>query len=710
MGDSKDRGAKGKAPRAGQVKNKTPAEIQITAEQLLREAKERQLEVIAPPPKQKISDPAELADFQLRKRKEFEDGIRRNRNNMATWVKYAQWEESQKEIQRCRSIYERALDVEHRNIPLYLKYAEMEMRNRQVNHARNIWDRAVTIMPRANQFWYKYTYMEEMLGNIAGCRQVFERWMEWQPHEQAWLGYVNLEMRYKELDRARAVYERFVLVHPDVKNWIRYARFEEQNGFINGARQVFERAVEFYGEEHMYEELYVSFARFEERQKEFERARTIFKYAMDNVPKETAAELLKSYSVFEKKHGSRVGIEDVVLNKRKLQYQEELKADATNYDAWFDYLKILEEEGNQDAVREGYEKAVANVPPVEEKRYWRRYIYLWIKYAIFEELVAENADRTRQVYRACIGLIPHKKFTFAKVWLLCAQFEVRQKCLGDARKLLGMAIGKCPKDKIFRGYIELEIQLREFERCRVLYEKFLEFDPGNCSTWIKYADLEGILGDVGRARGIYNLAINQPRLDMPEMLWKSFIDFEIEQKAFDRVRQLYERLLERTSHVKVWVSYAQFEMSLADENAVQRARVVFRKALRALQINNSEKEERVILLEAWMDFETEHGDAESKADVQKEMPKRVKKRRQIQTDDGVEAGWEEYFDYIFPSDEVAQPNLKLLAMAKQWKLQKQAEPEPEPAPTSGEDTAPSTSVADDSDAQREREDTGNQSE
>lgn len=67
-----------------------------------------------------------------------------------------------------RSIYERALDVDHRNITLWLKYTEMEMRNRQVNHARNLWDRAVTILPRANQFWYKYTYMEEMLENIAG--------------------------------------------------------------------------------------------------------------------------------------------------------------------------------------------------------------------------------------------------------------------------------------------------------------------------------------------------------------------------------------------------------------------------------------------------------------------------------------------------------------------------------------------------------------
>lgn len=67
-------GPKGKAAKT-KVKNKAPAEIQITAEQLLREAKERDLEIIPPPPKQKISDPEELADYQLRKRKGFEDSI-----------------------------------------------------------------------------------------------------------------------------------------------------------------------------------------------------------------------------------------------------------------------------------------------------------------------------------------------------------------------------------------------------------------------------------------------------------------------------------------------------------------------------------------------------------------------------------------------------------------------------------------------------------
>ncbi|XP_018020448.1 protein crooked neck-like, partial [Hyalella azteca] len=158
-------------PQVAKVKDKSPAEMQITAEQLLSEAKERELEIVPPPPRQKIADPKELQEYQLKKRRAFEDNIRKNRGNVSNWLKYSKWEEEQGEIRRAWSVYERALDVEHHNITLWLKYAEMEMRCKQVNHARNVWDRGVTILPQASQFWYKYTYMEEMLRNPAGARE-----------------------------------------------------------------------------------------------------------------------------------------------------------------------------------------------------------------------------------------------------------------------------------------------------------------------------------------------------------------------------------------------------------------------------------------------------------------------------------------------------------------------------------------------------------
>ena len=157
--------------------------MQITAEQIVREAKEHQEEEFRAP-KQKISDPEELAEYRLKKRKEFEDLIRRVRWNNAIWVKYAVWEEQQGDYPRARSVWERSLDVNYTNVSTWLKYAEMEMKAKQVNHARNVWDRAVSILPRIDQLWYKYIHMEEMLGNIAGARAVFERWMTWEPDHQ----------------------------------------------------------------------------------------------------------------------------------------------------------------------------------------------------------------------------------------------------------------------------------------------------------------------------------------------------------------------------------------------------------------------------------------------------------------------------------------------------------------------------------------------
>lgn len=45
---------------------------------------------------------------------------------------------------------------------------------------------------------------------------------------------------------------------------------------------------------------------------------------------------------------------------------------------------------------------------------------------------------------------------------------------------------------------------------------------------------------------------------MPELLWKAFIDFEIEQQEYDRARRLYSKLLKKTQHVKVKLNERKF--------------------------------------------------------------------------------------------------------------------------------------------------------
>ena len=51
-----------------------------------------------------------------------------------------------------------------------------------------------------------------------------------------------------------------------------------------------------------------------------------------------------------------------------------------------------------------------------------------------------------------------------QVWILAAQFEIRQLQLTSARKILGTGIGMCPKARLFKEYIALELQLGNIDR------------------------------------------------------------------------------------------------------------------------------------------------------------------------------------------------------------------------------------------------------
>ena len=701
--------------REGQVKNRAPAPIQISAEQIIREAADRQEPHILDPVS-KIHDAEEYQSYLSSRRKHFEDNIRYRREHIGNWVKYARFEEENKEYERSRSVFERALEVEHRSGELWLRYAELEMRNEFVNRARNILDRGVQILPRIDFLWYKYAYMEEMVGDVDKCREVFERWMAWCPDEGAWLSYARFEVRCAkddaannnnntktpDMEKATEVMKRYVNEYPCAKSFLKLGKWSEHEAKdIHLARRVYESALmELEPEEARQARVFRQFAAFEERQGEYDRARVIYRHAIQmlhleknnqhpdtsTVPDVTMEEditdnertrrdeLYKAYVSFEKKHGTKDGIENVILTKQRTNYNTKLQTNPHDYDAWFEYAKLEEDHGSPSSVRDVYERAVSNIPPNgNEKQYWKRYIYLWIYYALYEELVMKDLDRASDVYQTCIDdILPHSKFSFSKVWIYAAKLHVRRRDLNAARKLFGKAIGLCGKEKIFVEYIALELTLGEVDRCRALYNNYLKQMSYNCKAWSRYADLERSVGETDRCRALYELAVSQPALDMPELLWKGYIDFEIEEGEGDNARMLYERLLERTGHVKVWISYAQFEGTgiRIGGNGPEEARVIFNRAYDCLKEGREGmKEERVLLLDAWRVFEKSYGDGASVAAVEAKMPRRIKRKR-MQTDEetGAELGWEEYFDYHFPDDQgAASNNLKILEMAAKWK-------------------------------------------
>ncbi|CCD26043.2 Clf1p NDAI_0G02660 [Naumovozyma dairenensis CBS 421] len=691
---------------------------QISAESILKDiyAKRTQLKIKSTTtPKVDILDLEELKEFQRRKRTEFETYLKRNRLDMGQWIRYGQFEIEQHDWKRARSVYERALLVDSSYIPLWIRYIDNELKNKFINHARNLLNRAITILPRVDKLWYKYLFVEESLQNWDIVRALFRKWCLLEPKSNAWDSFIQFEIRQENWENVRDVFSQYVLVHPQIDTWLQWVKFETVHGDIDTIRSVYSLALDTLisfedrntSSPVLHDDiidLIISFANWEATQLELERVRALYNISLDKWPEEK--KLQDGLVDFEKKHGNTSTMEESIIGKRKREYETYLLKNPQDYDTWWLYFDLLQDNFPHDILIHAYDKFLVGFTQFKPKDgtktiKWQRYIYLWIRYLIFLELETDDIEKCRTYYKMLINeVIPNKNFTFGKIWILYSEFEIRHNGLTEARKILGRSIGMVPKDKLFMKYIEIEMNLKEFDRVRKLYEKYLQFNPGNLNTWISYIELEASLGDDERVRALYNIILeednknfisnflpNESRLQM----MKKFIDFETEEQEYDNARELYEKYLKLSDYSpEIWISFAMYQNSTPTKEQLQdirerleneeengsdeeqeiefeisevnkeNARSVFEKAIEFYKTQHDTKR-RILMLEAFQGYEETYGTEETKERLLKRMPQVVKKR--IIEDDTEK----EVIDYIFPDDVKLNKNAsKFLELAKKW--------------------------------------------
>lgn len=666
--------------RAGaRVKNKAPAKLQITAEQLLREAWERKESGPSAVPKQQITDHDELLEYQRTERQRFEMRIVRNRAHTPLWVRYARWEEDQREILRARSIWERAIDNEYRNPVIWLNYAEMEMRHRFVNHARNVFDRAVALLPRVDQLWLKYAHMEEMLTRLDLARLVYQRWLEWFPESAAYFAFIRFELRHAEPAQARAVYAQLLRAHRNEQSFIKCAKFEEKQGEFARARHVFERASEELPESLLSSSFFLSFAKFEERRKQPNRARAIYKFAVSRFPPGLNAELYRSHANFEKQQGDRHVLEDMLSSKKRQSFEIALEKHPKDYDTWFDLIQLEESISDSTRIREVYERALANIPPVAEKVAWTRYVYIWISFAIWIELSCADIDGAIEVYKRCVKVIPrnHQKFSFGKLWLRYAQAELRRGDVPAARRILGTGLGVLPRKRsLYQAYVELEMALGEVDRAREVYKMWLIRNPSK-EVFCALADMEYSLGEISRSQNILEVALETSNGGADVEVWEKLADVCVAAGNEKEAVARFESYVQDFPGMNAWTAYVRMLLGFqahneSVRNVYQRATVALREAaLSSPSRSDDERKFALAFIQSWLEWErTISGSDESSEigehvqHVVSQMPKR------IEVVEPSAAGPIQVFHIVFPEEEVRGASgaaNRLAEAARRWK-------------------------------------------
>ncbi|GBE59158.1 crooked neck family 1 isoform [Babesia ovata] len=659
-------------PSKLQVKNKMPAAVQITAEQILRDAVEWQSREHRVPNRTFV-DQDELVYYKAQRRKEFEDTLRRQRHHIGTWIKYALWEANQQDFRRARSVFERALQVDANNANLWLRYIETEMKNKNVNAARNLFDRVVCLLPRVDQFWFKYAHFEELLGNYAGARTVFERWMEWNPDERGWMLYIKFEERCGEIDRCREIFERFLENRPSCSAFLKFVKFEQRQKNYPRARAAFVKCLEIVPSELLTEEFFIKFAAFETSQANIAGAEKVYEQGLMTLPRENAELLYRTYVSFQKQHKDKETIDNLIVTKKRNEYEQNLLDEPYNYDVWFDYIRMEEQtlsddghpegidqsyaEAQQTRICELYERAISNLPQVDNRRLWRRYSYLWIGYAIFSELTLGQPDRAIAVYRKALQVLPKE---FAKFYILLAELHLRQEDLDSMRKTFGMGLGRCSKPKLFEAYAQIELKLGNLDRCRHIHAKYIEMWPFKPDSWLAFVNLELMLDERERVRALCEGAIAMDQMDMPETVWNRYIEIEKEWQQHPYVRNIYERLILKTTHIKVFKGYAEFEF---ESGYLDKGRAVIERGLEFYKASGHQVE-RAGLLAHLLQMERKYGDAESTVKARSRQPKKVRRKRKLEDGSTVED-----VVYVFPDDGLQQS--KILQAALRWKQKQQ---------------------------------------
>lgn len=676
------------------------AEVQVTSSDILQSANQIRQSTFKRP-KQTIQDLDELRLFQLTKRKEYEQQLNKNRLNFGQWMRYAKWEiEHNHDFKRFRSIMERALEVNVQHVPFWVRYIETELLYKNVNHARNLLDRAVTTIPRTDKLWFMYVQTEESLANFRGVRSVFERWLLWKPPKQVWQTYIAFEQRYDEVENVRLLYVRYALEFPgESEVWLNWA-LSEMSGVSDSVsiariRGIFETGIDTlvkYGNiqnDGKFLEFLASWANWEVSVRETERAGAIYKTVLDLdfISKDQKTEISENFTEFESKHG---GNEDALRLKKLLQYEKELLQNPQDHDLWWEYVKLQETEKPAEEIVEVLKSSVQSKPTHKQKLiWWRRYVFLWIKLAWLQEFSLGAIDDARQTWKSSLELMAKEKFSFAKLWILYAEFELRNQNLDVSRKILGRAIGQTskygPKHKVFKYYISHEKKLGEWERVRKLYEKWLELalvwglEAESLAVLKEYVEFEMSHEETERCVEIFKAVISFGKSANYKLTdyFAAFIEYLKDEMLYDHARDVFRQWLEVSSNSEVWTTFALFESQILSPGQMDQlesasgdeiqfsvgshhlaaTRAVFNEAYKFYRSAN-DGVNAIELLDAWKQYESDHGTPETVKSVEEKVPASVRKRRTV---NGVE---EVYEEYEFPQ---SKPDVsKFLANARKW--------------------------------------------
>lgn len=426
---------------------------------------------------------------------------------------------------------------------------------------------------RRNRFnygqWMRYAQFEIDQKDIQRARSVFERALEVDyKNVSMWVRYIQTEIKHKNINHARNLLERGIKLLPRVdKLWYLYITIEESIGNVVAVGEIFENWIQW----KPVKDVWLHYIEFKERYEEYEEERLIFEKLVTVF--NTCDSWLR-WIDFEKKHGDFVNVENVFkLGVNSLYSQSEI--DAKFLTTWIRYEYSRK---RNDKVRELYEFGFKTLSDKEKFKLQNFQTDFSKQY----EMDGQNVEKYVLQKRKLMYEDKLKKFkTDYETWwlyftlIIDASLEIKEQ---EIREKFELALSSAPSDTEATQWIQYwyichryalweEFSNKNIDNSKKIYEKLLKQIPHKTvfiyEFWVKYGDFELRNFDLTHLRKILGQAIGVTANDS---IIKYYIGIELKFKYFERVRKLYDKLIELyPKNWHNWVDYFNFEDSLGND-------------------------------------------------------------------------------------------------------------------------------------------------
>ncbi|TBU07254.1 hypothetical protein CWI36_0301p0010 [Hamiltosporidium magnivora] len=555
------------------VKNKEISEKQISVDEIIKsiDKERKKLNQNTFEKKNKCA----IKNLNLQQRNKYEALICKYRKDPGVYIKYANLEENFEEYYKARSVYERAIDFNYSVDTLWFKYIDFELRNNFLNHARNLFERFIELHPGNEKAWLKYINFEKSKKENENVRRIFKMWINKITNENNYHYYIEFEIKANKIDKARELFEELIMKCKTINNFLKYAQFEIKQKEFKAAEYIFNRILTDFKEKEITAAFYIKFSDFFINLNKKERAVDILKKGNNHL--RYSAELIDK--TLETTYFEIDNLDNLLLKRKfailiqnsleKIFYckYNEIEIHKYFYIGSFN-LKEMLKNCNEEEEKEISCKIYTNLEKLfynfdfnkfMSSKFEQIHIYslidLFLDIAnIFEKY--EDLKKLEFIYENVICFIIKLGINYSKVFVEYAKYFERANKISESRKIYGKAIGLLPTSEVFENYLEMEKKLKEDDRVRKIYEKYLENDLENGLVWLEFSKWEYKHLVMYRTHSILDLGLKYAEFNRKE-IFEFYIEIE---KKIDCLKtcKLYEKFCNEFPKEENYFSFFEF--------------------------------------------------------------------------------------------------------------------------------------------------------